>query len=190
MVNGYGLEAHLPPVNVGLHDFFHGGVLGHVDRLGYGPGQEGLDGGTWISGLWASEDEAGGARQDRAREEHDRQQARRRDEEDRAEEPVPVGGIAAGFVDAVFLVDVDRLDRQPSTQRAEYGGCLVPGGGGADQQGNIQLAERLAQVLQVAQPEVDFARCIIVGQPLFGSDQVHGRNRASLAGGGQGGVVV
>ena len=98
--------------------------------------------------------------------------------------------IATAFMDAVFLVDVHRLHRQLPAQLAQRGGHLIPGGGVADQQGDIQLAQGLAQVLQVAQPEVDFARRIIVGQPLLRRDEVHGCNRAALAGGGEGGVVV
>ena len=98
--------------------------------------------------------------------------------------------IATAFVDAVFLVDVYRLDRQLPTQLAEHGGRLVPGRGRADQQGNIQCAEGLAQVLQVAQPEVDLARCVVVGQPLLRGNQVYGRHRAALARSEQGGVVM
>ncbi len=60
----------------------------------------------------------------------------------------------------------------------------------ADQQGNIQRAKAGAQFAQVAQPEVHFARRIVMGQPLFGRDQVNGRDRAPLARGGQGGVVM
>src|SRR5450830_1735289 len=77
-----------------------------------------------------------------------------------------------------------------STDSSRHSWRLVPGRGRADQQGNIQRAEGLAQVLQVAQPEVDFARCIIMGQPLLRGNQVHGRHRAALARGGQGGVVM
>ncbi len=100
------------------------------------------------------------------------------------------GGVTAAFVNAVLLVDVQRLHRQRPAQFAEHSGRLIPSGRRTDQQRDVQLAQGLAQVLQVAQPEVDFARSIIVGQPLLRRDQVHGGDRATLARGGQGGVVV
>ena len=100
------------------------------------------------------------------------------------------GGITAAFVNAVFLVDVHRRHRQFAAQLAQCGGRLVPSCGVADQQGNVQLAKGCTQFAQVTQPEVHFARRIVMGQPLFRRDQVNGRDRAPLARGGQGGVVV
>ena len=91
---------------------------------------------------------------------------------------------------AIFFVDVHRLHRQFAAQFTEHGGRLVPGCRVANQQGNIQFAHGPAQVLQVAQPEIHFARRVVVGQPLFWGDEVHGSHWAALAGGGQGGVVV
>ncbi|CRM85245.1 hypothetical protein [Pseudomonas sp. 22 E 5] len=100
------------------------------------------------------------------------------------------GHIATALMNAVFLVDVHRVHRQFPAQFAQHGGRLVPGVGGANQQGNVQFAKGLAQVFEVAQPEIDFAGRIIMVQPLLRRDQVHGDNRAALAGGGEGGVVV
>ena len=41
-VDGYGLQAGLPGLNVGLHDVFDGGFLGHVDGLADRAGKERL----------------------------------------------------------------------------------------------------------------------------------------------------
>ncbi|MNH09679.1 hypothetical protein D3C76_1449670 [compost metagenome] len=58
-----------------------------------------------------------------------------------------------------------------------------------DQQGNVQLRQRCAQALQVAQPEVDLARRIVMVQPLPGAEQPYREGRAVFAGRCQRGVV-
>ncbi|MNZ85294.1 hypothetical protein D3C78_1040800 [compost metagenome] len=100
------------------------------------------------------------------------------------------GRIPACLMNAVFFVDVDGLNVQLVAQCNQYPGGVVPAGGAADQQGNVQLAERLAQWPQVTQPEVHFARCIIVGQPLPGAQQVQRYTRAARRGGRESRVVM
>ena len=92
-------------------------------------------------------------------------------------------------MDAVFLIGVYRLDTVLPAQLKKYRRGLVPGGRGTNQQRNIELLQAVAQGAQVAQPEVDLARRIVMGQPLFGADQVHGQGGAAFGGGAQGGVV-
>ena len=43
-IDGHGLEAQLPRFDIGLHDVFDRGFLGHVDGLADGAGEEGLHG--------------------------------------------------------------------------------------------------------------------------------------------------
>jgi hypothetical protein len=100
------------------------------------------------------------------------------------------GGITPAFVDPVLFVGVDGLDRQGLAQLDQYLWHLIPCIRVADQQWDIQFTQGLAQALEVAQPKVDFARRIVMGQPLLRRDQVHRRRRATLAGGSEGGVVM
>ena len=98
--------------------------------------------------------------------------------------------VATGFVDTVFLIGVNRLDTVLPAQLKEHRRGLVPGGRGTNQQRNIELLQAVAQGAQVAQPEVDLARRIVMGQPLLGADQVYGQGGAAFGSGAQGGVVV
>ena len=47
-IDGHGLQAELPGLDVGLHDVFDGGFLGHVDGLADGAGKERLRGGHHV----------------------------------------------------------------------------------------------------------------------------------------------
>ncbi|PAV71506.1 hypothetical protein WR25_16093 [Diploscapter pachys] len=83
-----------------------------------------------------------------------------------------------GF-DAVLAADFEHASRR-----------IRPSGDLANQQWNVQRLQRLAQQPQVAQPKVDLAGRVVMGQPLPGAGDPEGHGRAALAGCRQGGVVV
>ncbi|MNL26505.1 hypothetical protein D3C87_1480330 [compost metagenome] len=98
--------------------------------------------------------------------------------------------IPAAFVDAVFLIEVHGLDVQRATKIQQHFRRFIPARGLADQQRNVQLAQRVLQFVEVAHPEVDFARGVVVVQPLLRTQQIHRHTRANRCGGREGGVVV
>jgi len=98
--------------------------------------------------------------------------------------------VSSGFVDAVLLVDVYRFDLQLLAQLEQHLWRLMPVGGGTDQQGYVQFAQRVAEHGQVAQPEIHLARGIVVLQPLLRAQQVDGHARATASSGRERGVVV
>ncbi|MNN60635.1 hypothetical protein D3C81_1758290 [compost metagenome] len=93
-------------------------------------------------------------------------------------------------MDAIFFVDVDGFNLQLPTELEQFRWGLIPMRGSTDQQRNIQRGEAFAQLIEVAQPEVDLARRIVMFQPLLRTQQVHGDRRAARCGGREGGVVM
>ena len=53
-------------------------------------------------------------------------------------------GIATGFMDAVFLVEMHRVDLQLPAQLEQHGRSVIPAGSIADQQGNVQFVQCVA----------------------------------------------
>ena len=99
-------------------------------------------------------------------------------------------GVALAFVDAIFFVDVHSLNIQLHTKFEQHRRGLIPMIGGTQQQRDVQLAQATAQLTQVAQPEVDLARGVVMFQPLLRAQQIHGNRRAARCGGREGGVVM
>ncbi|MNN37395.1 hypothetical protein D3C81_1513430 [compost metagenome] len=99
-------------------------------------------------------------------------------------------GIPPGFMDAVFVVEVQCVDLQLPAQVEQYRWRLIPARGRADQQGNIQLTQFMAQLRQIAQPEIHFAGGVVMLQPLLGTQQIHRHTRSASGGGREGGVVM
>lgn len=100
------------------------------------------------------------------------------------------GIVTALFVDAVLFIPVNARHLMLAAYLKHGLWCLLPGVDAADQQGNIQAFQRLAHVAQVAQPEVDFAGSVVVGQPLGGADKPQGDGRAAFTGGAERSVVI
>ncbi|MNF84483.1 hypothetical protein D3C84_668470 [compost metagenome] len=99
-------------------------------------------------------------------------------------------GIPPGFMDAVFVVEVQCVDLQLPAQVEQYRWRLIPARGRADQQGNIQLTQFMAQLRQIAQPEIHFAGGVVMLQPLLRTQQIHRHTRSASGGGREGGVVM
>ncbi|MNY33133.1 hypothetical protein D3C86_1673960 [compost metagenome] len=59
------------------------------------------------------------------------------------------GSVPVGFVDAVFLVDVHGLDVEVPAKIEQHLRCFIPARSRADQQGNVQLTERHAQLIEI-----------------------------------------
>ncbi|MNP40242.1 hypothetical protein D3C76_1338680 [compost metagenome] len=83
-----------------------------------------------------------------------------------------------------------RVDLQLPAQLEQHGRSVIPAGSIADQQGNVQLAQRATQRLQVAQPEVHFAGGVVMFTPLLRTQQKHRHSRATGCRGREGGVVM
>ncbi|MNF69044.1 hypothetical protein D3C84_509160 [compost metagenome] len=97
--------------------------------------------------------------------------------------------IAPAFVDAVLFVDLHHAQVELVAKIPHQLRYFRPGVGVADQQRHPQLTQGLGQLGEVAQPEVDLGRGVVVGPPLTGADDVQGECGAALQGGVQGAVV-
>ncbi|MDT4870007.1 hypothetical protein FQZ97_1050650 [compost metagenome] len=100
------------------------------------------------------------------------------------------GLVATTFVDAVFLVDLNAANLQLLAELGDYPRRRTPVVGLTHQQGHVEGAQFAAQFTQVAQPEIDLARRIVMGLPLPGAEQEQGDRRPGRHGRGQGAVVV
>ncbi len=100
------------------------------------------------------------------------------------------GVIPGGFVHPVFVVEMQVFETLFPGQVEQHLGRLLPALRTPDQQRDAQCLERLAQLGEVAQPEVDLDRSLVMFLPLGRTQQKDGDDLSLFSGSMQGGMVM
>ncbi|MCY1464837.1 hypothetical protein D9M71_829080 [compost metagenome] len=90
----------------------------------------------------------------------------------------------------IFLVDLNAGDGLLAAERGQHGGRITPVICLAYQQRYVQSLQLGSKCHQVTEPEVDFARRVVVRPPLARAYKEHRQGRAGLHGRCQCGVVL